>query len=255
MQAVPMDNQVVVITGGTKGVGRAVAIEAAKRGADIAIGGRSEKDGQATVEAIRALTGRDALFVPGNLQDVNQCRNLVEMAVQRFGKITGFLCYAGILPAASIINTEEELFDSVFDLNIKAAFFCCKYIIPAMIQAGGGSIVTIGSIHGYGGEEDRAAYACSKGALLTLTKHIAKNYAKHRIRANWVTMGWVATEGEMALRKEQGRDLAWLEDIASRSIPLGRLLTVEDHLEGILYLLSDASSMVTGSELHITGGY
>jgi NAD(P)-dependent dehydrogenase (short-subunit alcohol dehydrogenase family) len=147
------------------------------------------------------------------------------------------------------------MFDEVFDLNVKAAFFCAKFVVRSMLRTGKGSLVFNGSAHGYGGEADRASYAVSKGALLTLSKHIAKNYAKYNIRSNWITMGWVATPGELAFRKTQGHDLAWLQKEAAAYTPMGSLLTVEDHVPGVIYLLSDASSRVTGTELNITGGF
>jgi NAD(P)-dependent dehydrogenase (short-subunit alcohol dehydrogenase family) len=146
------------------------------------------------------------------------------------------------------------MFDDVFAINIRAPFFLCKYAVAEMLKTGSGSIVNVCSPHAYNGDPDRAAYACSKGALLTLTKHIAKNYRQHQIRANTITMGWVATQGELELRRQQGHDLKWLEAEASKVIPMGRLQTVEDHVPGILYLLSDQSSQVTNTELHMTGG-
>jgi len=100
-----------------------------------------------------------------------------------------------------------------------------------------------------------SAYSCSKGAILTLTKHIANNYAGQNIRANWITMGWVATPNETRLFKSLGRDKIWLDKQAKEVMPMGRLQTEEDNVPGILYLLSHVSSQVTGVELHISGGF
>ncbi len=251
---IDLTNKVIVITGGTKGLGRGIAFAAAQTGAKIVISGRNDFDGREVAEEINSKIS-EAVFVKGDIRDTGKCRYLFEETLRHFGKIDGLVNYAGILPAATITDTEEKLFDDVFEINIKAAFFCAKYAIEAMLQTGGGSIVNIGSLHAYNGDKDRAAYACSKGSLLTLTKHIAKNYAKSQIRANWITMGWVATPGEMNLRVSQGRDLEWLESQAGEVIPMGRLQTVDDNIPAILLLLSDASSQITGSEIFITGGF
>ncbi len=250
-----LKGKVIVITGGNKGLGRGLAIAAGQQGATVVIGARTERDGIEVVEEIRQKGGPKALFVQGDLKKVEECKKLIHMAESSSGRIDGLVNYAGILPAASITETDESFFDDVFDINVKAAFFCTKYAVESMQRGGGGAIVNIGSLHTYGGDRDRAAYACSKGALLALTKHIAKNYAGDRIRANWITMGWVATPGELELRRQQGRDLKWLERQGSEVMPMGRLQTVEDNIPGLIYLLSDGSSQVTGVELHISGGY
>jgi NAD(P)-dependent dehydrogenase (short-subunit alcohol dehydrogenase family) len=250
-----LSGQIIAVSGGTKGVGYGVALESARQGADVAIGGRDEESARELIARIERDFGREGLFVRTDLARADDCRNLIEQTVARFGRLDGFVNYAGILPAASLEDASEAMYDDVFAINMKAPFFCAQSAVAAMRESGGGSLVFVGSAHAYGGSEDRAVYACSKGALLTLVRHIAKNYAPCRIRANWITMGWVATQGELALRAEQGRDLRWLEEAAAASIPMGRLLTVEDHVPGILYLLSDQSAMVTGTELHVTGGF
>ncbi|GMA60980.1 SDR family oxidoreductase [Alicyclobacillus fastidiosus] len=153
-----------------------------------------------------------------------------------------------------MVNTTEDLFDSIFAVNIKGAFFCCKYAIQSMIQTGGGSIVQMGSTNGYKGGKELAAYSCSKGAMLTLNRHIAAHYAKDGIRSNWVTVGWVASEGEIELHEGMGISAAELNRRAEAHIPSGRMQTPSDIAYGTVYLLSDESSQVTGTELHINGG-
>lgn len=250
-----LQDKVIIITGGTKGIGRAVALAAAREGAHVIIGGRNAKDGEELEQQARELPG-DITFVSGDLTDVSACEHLVSEAVRLHGKLDGLVNYAGtVVSMAPITETTEEQFQSIMDINFKSTFFVSKYAIRAMKENGKGSIINMGSMHAYGGEIDRTAYACSKGAMHTLFKHIAKNYAADQIRCNWVTIGWVATPGELELRKEQGVGQTWLDQVGSEYFPMGRLQTPEDYVDGVLYLLSDGSSQVTGTELFITGGF
>lgn len=250
-----LKNKVIVVSGGTKGVGRGVVEESVKEGADVVIGGRDEAAAKEIIEAMQNKYDKTPFFIKTEVTRVEGCKKLVDDSIAKFGRIDGFVNYAGILPEGYLYETEEDLFDEVMTLNIKAAFFCAKYVVQHMLKTGGGSLVFVGSAHGYGGEKDRAVYAVSKGALLTLSKHIAKNYAENQIRSNYIIMGWVATPGELAFRKTQNRDLAWLETQGVKSIPMGRMMTVDDHTSGIIYLLSDKASAVTGTELNVTGGF
>jgi NAD(P)-dependent dehydrogenase (short-subunit alcohol dehydrogenase family) len=250
-----LNGKVIIVSGGTKGVGRGVVEECAMEGANVVIGGRDEDAANEIIAQIREKGGAEPYFVRTEVTHVEGCKKLVDDTVEKFGRIDGYVNYAGILPEGYITDTEEALFDKVMNLNVKAAFFCAKYVIRQMKKTGGGSMVFVGSAHGYGGEKDRAAYAVSKGALLTLSRHIAKNYATDQIRSNYVIMGWVATPGELAFRKTQDRDIEWLETEGVKYIPMGRMMTVEDHVPGIVYLLSDRAAAVTGTELNVTGGF
>lgn len=248
-----LKNKVIVITGGNKGVGRELAIECCRQGAKVVIGARGRDKGEETVERCKEIGG-ECTYVYTDLIKVADCENLIKMAAKTYGKINGFVNYAGILPAATLLESEEEMFDQVFGVNIKAAMFCCKYVIPEMKKIGGGSIVFIGSPHAYGGDKDRTIYALSKGALLTLMNHISSHYQSDQIRSNWVTMGWIATPGEMALRHAQGHDYEWLKNIAENLTPAGRIVEPVDLIPGILYYLSDLSPMVSHTEMDMTGG-
>ena len=123
-----------------------------------------------------------------------------------------------------------------------------------MRLCGGGSIVLTGSAHAWGGQKDRAAYACSKGVLLTLMEHIAHNYACEHIRCNYLTLGWTATEGEVSLRHSQGMTEAELRRKAAGILPMGRMPERTDYLDALVYMMSDASQMMTGSTFRITAG-
>jgi len=248
-----LPGKVVVVSGGTKGVGRAFACAAAAEGARIAIGGRDESAASAIVDSIHA-EGGEALFVPTDLLRVSDCRRLFDETAARFGKIDGFFNYAGVTPVSPLDSCDEETFDLVMDVNFKAAFFCCQQAVRHMRRSGGGSIVLTASAHAWGGQKDRAAYACSKGVLLTLADHIAKNYATERIRCNTLVLGWTPTEGELALRSSLGESESQLRARAAATLPMGRMCEPSDYLAALLFLFSDDSCMTTGSTLRITAG-
>ena len=249
------ENKVVVINGGTKGVGYGVAQAVLEEGGIVVFSGRSEAEGKAKCAELKEKTGGEAMFVQVELTDAASCENLIYHAAEKCGKVDAYLHYAGVCPAAKLTEMTEDDFYYTFDRNIKGAMFGSKAAVRVMEKQGYGSIVLVGSAHGLGGGEiDRPVYGATKGALLTLMKHISNRYADKGIRANYITMGWVATESEIELRKSQNRPEGWLEEMGKSCIPLGRLVEVSDMVPGITYLMSDESQMVTGTQLHITGG-
>ncbi len=248
-----LDGKVIVISGGTKGVGRAVAEEYAHEGANIVIGGRDEAAAHRIIRTIQTY-GSNGIFVHTELEDIDDCRKLFDEAVKAFGKIDGFFNYAGITPVSGLETCDVETFDRIMNINFRACFFCCQQAIKYMRENGGGSIVLTGSAHAWGGQKDRAAYACSKGVLLTLMEHIAHNYADEQIRCNYLTLGWTPTEGEVEFRKIQGMSESQLRKKAAGILPMGRMLERADYIEALIYLMSDDSAMMTGSTFRITAG-
>ena len=248
-----LQNKVIVISGGTKGVGRAFAEAAGQEGAIVVIGGRDKKAGEEIVNTIKDSKS-DALFVYCDLLKVTDCRNLFDAAYERFGKIDGFFNYAGVTPVCPLDTCDEKIFDWVMDVNFKAAFFCCQQVIKYMRKNGGGSIVLAGSAHAWGGQKDRAAYACSKGVLRILMEHIAHQYATEHIRCNYLVIGWTPTEGEINFRKQMGENEEELRKRAALIIPMGRMCEINDYMEALVYLMSDNSKLMTGSIFRLTAG-
>jgi NAD(P)-dependent dehydrogenase (short-subunit alcohol dehydrogenase family) len=249
-----LKDKVIVVTGGSKGIGLAISEAAAKNGAKVVIGGRNTKEGEQIVSRIRN-NGGEALFYTGDLTDLAHCEGIIRRAIDSYGRLDGLVNYAGTVQSQSpLTDTSEEDFDFIFKTNFKSTFFVTKYALREM-KKNGGSVIFMGSMHAYGGEEDRAAYACTKGAMLTLFKHVNKNYTKFKIRSNWITIGWVATPGELSLRSKENHGQEWLDDVGKKFFPMGRLQTAEDNVDGALYLLSDGASQVSGTELFISGGF
>lgn len=253
MKEKKLSDKIIVVSGGTKGVGRAAAEEFARQGAKVVIGGRDEESAYKSIRVMKTF-GSEGCFVYTDLEKVEDCKNLFDVTVERYGKVDGFFNYAGITPVSPLDTCDQETFDKVMNVNFRACFFCCQQAIKYMRENKGGSIVLTGSAHAWGGQKDRAAYACSKGVLLTLMEHIAHNYASEHIRCNYLTLGWTPTEGEVALRKSQGESEPMLRKRAAGILPMGRMLERTDYLDALVYMMSDASSMMTGSTFRITAG-
>ncbi len=248
-----LEGKVIAISGGTSGVGKAAAEAFANEGAKVVIGGRDHIKAEETIQKIKEKGG-DALFVHTELRDVEDCKKLILQTVEHYGKIDGLFNYAGVTPISALDSCDVDTFNDVMNINFRASFFCCQEAILQMRKIGGGSIVLTGSMHAWGGEKDRAAYACSKGALLTLMEHIANNYANEQIRCNYLTLGWLPTEGELALRSQYGETEEQLRSRAAGYIPMGRMQEPYDYIEILIYLMSDESKMMTGSTLKVAGG-
>lgn len=248
-------NKVIAVTGATKGIGRGVADALAREGARVVAGGRNESDGEALVREIGERYGLEALYVSGDVRDEPYCRHLIREGADRFGRLDGLVNNAGIFPEVEFLESDADLFDRVYQVNARGAFLCSKYAVEEMVPSGGGSIVHIGSTHAFGASPHYSVYGTSKGAMYSLHQYLTANYAKDRIRSNWITVGWVATEGEIERVERDGHDILWLNDIAMKMCPLGGLQSVEDIAMGAVYLLSDESKMVTGTDIRITGGF
>lgn len=248
-----LEDKVIVVTGGNKGVGKGVVLEAAREGAKVVIGARDEEAADMVLDEVKKM-GAEGCFIHTDLRKFEDCSRLFEKTVELYGKIDGFYSYAGVTYAGSLEECDEENYYSIFETNVRGSIFCCQSAIKYMKDRGG-SIILNGSPHAWSGEQDRVVYACSKGALLTLTEHIARHYAQFGIRANYITMGWTPTEGEMELRRSQGMSWDELHKLAASIIPAGRMTEVEDIVPGVIYLLSDNAKMVSGANLRVTGGW
>ena len=248
-------HKVCVVTGCTGGIGAGIARRLAADGLSVVVSGRRVVRGE---EIARQITdgGGTASFLQADMADREACLRLIEGAVARYGRLDVLVNNAGIFPIAEIRDTTADLWDRVFAINVRGAFLCAQAAIPHLRNQGGGSIVNIGSTTPFRAGGDRVAYASSKGALLTMTKALARALCRDKIRVNWVAVGWVASEGEIELRSQHisnGRGREFLDKISAEA-PMGRLETAEDIAAGVAYLVSDDASHVTGCELNISGG-
>ena len=248
-----LQGKAAVVTGSTAGMGEGIARRLAEEGAVVVVSGRRTDEGERVVRTISAAGGC-AMFVKADVASAADCAALINATVTRYGRLDILVNNAGITPAAPLELQTAEQWDEVFAVNVRGAFVCCREAVPHMRRQGGGRIINIGSTTPYRAALDRVAYACSKGALLTMTKVLARGLVADRILVNSILVGWVPTPAEVALRNRlEGDGRAFLDEKA-RQAPLGRLETVEDIAAGVAFLASDEASHVTGCELNVSGG-
>ncbi len=244
-----LENKVALISGGARGMGAAEARLFAQEGAKVVIGDVLEEEGH-IIEAQINESGGECLFLPLDVTDEGEWKEVVTATLARFGKLDVLINNAGISGRPTVLETTGEMWDRVMDVNAKGVFLGTKAAIPEMRRTGGGSIINISSIWGMVGSPTSASYHASKGAVRLLTKSTAIQYAKEGIRANSIHPGPIATPMTENIRS----DAEWNQRMLD-GVPLGRWAEPEDVAYGALFLASDESSFMTGSELVSDGGW
>jgi cyclopentanol dehydrogenase len=242
--------KVALISGAARGMGESEARLFAREGAKVVIGDILEAEGRVVEKDIQAAGG-DALFVRLDVTEEADWERAVGRTIERFGRLDVLVNNAGVGAQGRIEDTTVKEWDHVMDINAKGVFLGTRAVIPAMRQAGGGSIVNISSQLGLVGTDNSSPqYQASKGAVRLLTKATAIQYAREGIRANSVHPGPIAT----AMTERRRADPEASRKMLSR-IPLGRFGESDEVAYGVLYLASDEAAFVTGSELVIDGGW
>jgi NAD(P)-dependent dehydrogenase (short-subunit alcohol dehydrogenase family) len=247
-----LEGKVALVTGGTSGIGSATAIRFAKEGAGVAITGRNPGRGEQVVEDM-AASGGEAVFIRSDVRSAADCLKAVEQTLERFGKIDILFNNAGVFHPKTIPECTEEEWDETIDSSLKGAFLMSKYVLPSMIERGSGSIIHTSSGWGILGGNGAAAYCAAKGGLIVMAKAMAIDHGPHGIRVNCVCPGDVLTP--MLYDDAAKRGMSW-EDYAAGAAdrPLGRIGTVYEIADAVLFLASDESSFVTGEALVVDGG-
>lgn len=246
-----VDGKIALVTGGANGIGRAISKILASEGARVAVGDLDEDEGRQAAEEIQK-EGGEAKFFRLDVTDEESVREVIGSVSEQFGELDVLVNNAGITgPGTPTHEVSVEEWEAVFAVNVKGAFLCTKYTVPHMRENGGGSIVNFSSIYGIIGNADSPTYHASKGAIRLASKTDAVVYAKENIRVNSVHPGTTLTP---LVRELAERDPDYLEQMKALH-PLGRFAEPEEIAYGVLYLASDESSFVTGSELVIDGGF
>ena len=243
----PLTGKVLLISGGTQGLGAGIARTAAREGAALVLTGRNAEHGE-RVAAELQNTGADALFVRTDICDVLQARAAVAATIERHGRIDGLVNAAGLTTRGTILDTTPELFDQHIAVNLRGPFFLMQAAIADMKQRGEpGSIVNVLSIDSHGGQAILAPYVAAKAGLAGLTKNAAHAHRWDRIRINGLNIGWSATDGENVTQQQMhGAGPDWQQQAAA-TLPMGKLGQVDEISDFVVFLLSDRSGVVTGS--------
>jgi len=243
-----MCGKVAVVTGSTQGLGEATVRLFADRGASgIVICGRNADRGRSIAVELTER-GCTTEFVLADLSKLEDCSKVIGAADRKFGRIDVLVNSAGITDRGTIIDTTPELFDQIFDTNVRAPFFLIQGTAQIMLrQKIEGSIINILSVVAHGGPPFITAYSASKGALLTLTKNVAFSLMSHRIRVNGLAIGWTDTPGEdRIMRLYHGATDGWKEK-AESELPFRRMLKPDEVARAIAFLASEESGMMTGA--------
>ena len=244
-----MKGKSVVISGGGTGIGRATAKLLAAEGADVMIVGRRSTPLERTAQEINSIGG-SAMYMQCDVSVADDVQRSTEAAIASFGRIDVLINNAAIFTGIgkTIVDVTEEEWDAVLSVNLKGVFLFSKFVVPHMMDCGGGSIVNCSSISGHLGQRKSGAYNASKGGIELLTKCMALDFAQYNIRVNSVCPAWVEIE--------YNRDVIRREDEMIRRLhPIGRAGQPEDVAPAFLYLASDDSAWTTGTSLMVDGGY
>ncbi len=248
-----MAGKVVLITGGRTGIGKALAIAFAEAGADVAVCSRTVKGGEleAVAGEIRKL-GRRALAIRADVSDKADVENMVSKTVAELGDIDILINNAGISQRSlrlSLLETEEEVWDKVIDINLKGAFLCSQVVGRLMVERRKGNIINIASTGGLRPSLNRTAYSVSKAGLIMLTRVLARELGNHNIRVNAIAPWIIETPITADMRSNIGTT-----DITLAKVPLGRIGETDDIVGAALFLASDAAGWITGHTIVIDGG-
>lgn len=255
-----LDGKIAVITGGTQGLGAAIARLFGRAGvAGLVTCGRSTEKGDAVAAEIARDHGVPVAFVTADLTEIDDCRAVIAAAADRFGRLDILVNAAGLTERGTILSTPPDLFDRMFAVNVKAPFFMIQDAVRLMIdKAIEGAIVNIGSTSSRAGQPFITPYCASKAALSTLTRNTAFALMRNRIRVNQLDIGWMNSDNERQVQALESGDPDFIDRQAA-TLPFGRLLDPEEVARAVAFLASDDSGMMTGSVVHfdqsVWGGY
>ena len=242
-----LEGKVALVTGASRGIGKAIALLLAENGADVAVNFAGSTAAAEAVAAEIEKMGRKAILVQGDVSQTEVCAEMVDKVVKELGHIDILVNNAGITRDTLLLRMKEEDWDVVLNTNLQGVFNCTKAAVKYMAKQRSGSIVNISSVVALMGNAGQANYAAAKAGILGFTRSVAKEMAARGIRVNAVTPGFIKTDMTSVLSEKV---VAAME----ASIPLARLGEPEDIAKAVLFLVSDNAAYITGQTLHVDGG-
>ena len=241
-----LSGKVAIVTGASRGIGRAIALALASQGAKVVASARNGEALAQLAEEIKAQGG-DALAVVGDVALEDDANNLVKQAVEAYGQVDVFVNNAGITRDGLLLRMKNDDWDAVLDTNLKGAFLCTRAVAKVMSKQRSGRIINISSVVGEMGNAGQANYCASKAGLLGLTKSVARELARRNVTVNAITPGFITTEMTEDMTEKA-------QEAMTEQIPLGRPGSAEDVANAVIFLASDQSAYITGQVLGVNGG-
>ena len=242
-----LSDKIAVITGGTRGIGKAIALKFAENGADVAIIATSESDAARNTLALLKSMGSDAKLYVCDVSNSDEVARMADMIIKDYGQIDILVNNAGITRDNILPALKDSDIDEVIDVNLKGCMYVTRAFIRSFVKRRSGNIINISSVVGLMGNKGQANYAASKAGIIGFTKTVAREYGKRNIRCNAIAPGYIATEMTAALNEEITKQI-------EESLPLGKLGKPEDVADLALFLASSSSSYITGEVIKVDGG-
>ena len=241
-----LKDKVIIITGATSGIGRAIAIKAVAEGAKVLIHGINKDDGQKVVEQL----GKSAALCIADLSDAAAPQKIVDSAITSFGKVDAVVNNSAFIERNNLSQLTPEAFTKTITINLQSALFLIQAAFPHLKKAEG-CVLNIGSINAYSGESSLLAYSIGKAGLQTMTRNLANAHGVDQVRFNLINPGWILTEREYVDQVKKGMPEKWPEKLGKENIPFGAMSTPEQLAAACIYWLGDESRPFTGSVVEL----
>ena len=245
-----LEGRVVVVTGSTTGIGKAIAKRCVAENGRVLVHGRDADRGHALANEL----GEQAVFHQDELTDPASAGRIVEAALESFGRIDAIVNNAAWVVRSDLESTDVEMFDRIMAINVRAPLLLIQAALPHLVESGG-CVANVGSVNSLGGEGNLLAYSVSKGALLTMSKNLANALSERRVRVFHFNVGWVLTENEYHYKMDDGFEPGWPDRLTTDDFPIGRMTMPEEVANVVTFLASPAASLVTGINLVADNGF
>lgn len=242
-----LQGKCAVITGASRGIGREIALQFAKEGANIVLNYRSSEEEALELKKELDKLGSNTLIIKADVSNFDEADNLIKEAKNTFGKVDILVNNAGITKDTLLIRMKEDDFDKVIEVNLKGAFNCLRAVSPIMIRQKEGKIINMSSVVGVVGNAGQVNYSASKAGVIGMTKSLAREIGSKNINVNAIAPGFIDTDMTRVLSEDQKKNII-------SGIPLKRLGQVEDIANLAVFLASDKSNYITGQVIHVDGG-